>query len=75
MNAPRAPNRLRPQFSLRTGFIVTTVCAALFAAFRALGISASTAGFLAGVLALSLLAGASLILVIARSFEEPGDDS
>lgn len=66
------PPRPRKQFSLRTLFAATAGCAVLFAAFRWLGVPPRTSLFIAGILAISLLAALALVAAIARGSTRDG---
>lgn len=55
------------RFSIRSVFVVTTLCAALLAALRWLGLSARTSLFVVAIAGVSLVAAAALVAVIARS--------
>lgn len=54
------------RFSIRSMFVVTTLCAALLAALRWLGLSSRASLFVVAIAAASLLAAAALVTVVAR---------
>lgn len=56
----------RKQFGLRSLFAATAGCAALFAAFRWLGVPPRVSLFIAGLLAVSLIAAIGLVVVVGR---------
>ncbi len=56
----------RKQFGLRSLFAATAGCAALFAAFRWLDVPPRVSLFVAGLLAVSLLAALGLVVAIGR---------
>lgn len=56
----------RRQFGLRTLFATTAACALLFSTFRWLGVPPRASVFIAGLLAVSLLAALGLVIAIAR---------
>lgn len=61
----------RKQFGLRSLFAATAGCAALFAAFRWLGVPPRVSLFIAGLLVVSLIAAIGLVVAIGR--ESAGD--
>ena len=66
----------RHQFGLRALLGLTAVSAAIFAAFRWLGLSPRTSLFVAAILLVALVAAVGLVAAIARSAldEEPYDE-
>lgn len=59
--------RPRHQFGLRALLGLTAACAAVFAAFRWLGLSPRTSLFIAAILLVALVAAVSLVIAIGRS--------
>ena len=59
--------RPRRQFGLRALLALTAACAALFGAFRWLGLTPGVSLFIAAILAVALAAAISLIFAIGRS--------
>lgn len=62
----------RKQFGLRTLFAATAGCALVFSAFRWLGVPPRVSLFIAGLLAVSLLAAVGLVAAIARGSRRDG---
>lgn len=69
--------RPRRQFGLRTLLALTAACAALFGAFRWLGLTPGTSLFIAALLAVALAAAIILVVALGRSAmsQDPGDET
>ena len=62
------------QFGMRAMFGVTAACAAMFAAFRWLGLAPRTSLFIAAILGVAILGAVSLVVAIGRSAQDGGND-
>ena len=58
------------QFDLRMLFGATAACAAIFAAFRWLGLAPRTSLFIAAILGVAVVGAISLVVAIGRSAKE-----
>ena len=63
-------DRPRRQFGLRAVFGATAACAAMFAAFRWLGLDARTSLFIAAILGVAIVGAISLVVAIGRSADD-----
>lgn len=67
-------DRPRRQFGLRAIFGVTAACAAVFGAFRWLGLGPRTSLFVSAILGVAIVAAISLVVAIGRSAHDEGND-